>query len=46
MLTLPFVSVINPEQRTRKRRYFSEADQQTLVNLALRSDIHPAEQEH
>ena len=46
MLTLPFVSVVNPEQRSRESRYFAEADQQAFVDLALRSDKRPAEQEH
>ncbi len=40
------VSVINPKQRTGKRRHIAESDQQALVNLALRSDKRPAEQEH
>ena len=40
------VSVINPKQRTGKRCHFAESDQQALVNLALRGNEYPAEQEH
>lgn len=40
------VSVINPKQRTRECCHFAESDQQALVNLALRGNEYPAEQEH
>ena len=46
MLTLPFVSVVDSEQRSRESRYFAEADQQAFVDLALRVDIQSAEEEY
>ena len=46
MIALPFVRVIDSEQRARKGRHLAEAHQQAFVDLALRSDKRPAEQEH
>ena len=46
ILTPPFVGVIDPEQCPCERADLSEADQQAFVNLALRGNVHPAEQEH
>ena len=43
---LNFVRVINTKQRACKRGDLSEADQEALVDLALRGNVRPAEQEH
>ena len=40
------IIVIDTHYCSCERRYFAESDQQAFVNLALRSDIHSAEQEH
>jgi len=44
--TLVSIIIIDTHDGPCESGDFSEADQQAFVYLALRSDVHPAEQEH